>query len=51
MSPSKQQLIDAMNPISVAFYIVPLVNAMIRVGTMDEKRRLFEAFIEAGGIE
>lgn len=46
MSPSKQQLIDAINPISVAFYIVPLVNAMIRVGTMDEKRRLFEAFID-----
>ena len=46
MSPSKQQLIDAMNPISIAFYIVPLVNAMIRVGTMDEKRRLFEAFID-----
>lgn len=46
MSPSKQQLIDAMNPISVAFYIVPLVNAMIRVGTMDEKCRLFEAFID-----
>ena len=46
MNPSRQQLIDAMNPISVAFYIVPLVNAMIRVGTMDEKRRLFEAFID-----
>lgn len=46
MSPSKQQLIDAMNPISVAFYIVPLVNAMIRVGTMDEKCRLFEAFLD-----
>lgn len=46
MSPSKQQLIDAMNPISIAFYIAPLVNAMIRVGTMDEKRRLFEAFID-----
>ena len=43
---SQQQLIDAMNPISVAFYIVPLVNAMIRVGTMDEKRRLFEAFLD-----
>jgi single-stranded-DNA-specific exonuclease len=35
-----------MNPISVAFYIVPLVNAMIRVGTMDEKKRLFEAFLD-----
>lgn len=32
-------------PISVAFYIVPLINAMIRVGTMAEKTRLFEAFI------
>ena len=46
MGPSKQQLIDAMNPISVAFYIVPLVNAMIRVGTMPEKCRLFEAFLD-----
>ena len=46
MSPSREQLIEAMNPISVAFYIVPLVNAMIRVGTMEEKRRLFEAFLD-----
>ena len=34
------------NPMTVAFYIVPLVNAMIRVGTMEEKIRLFEAFID-----
>lgn len=34
------------NPITVAFYVVPLINAMIRVGTMDEKIRLFEAFID-----
>lgn len=34
------------NPITVAFYIVPLINAMIRVGTMPEKKRLFEAFID-----
>lgn len=33
-------------PITVAFYIVPLVNAMIRVGTMEEKERLFLAFID-----
>lgn len=46
MGASQQQLIEAMNPISVAFYIVPLVNAMIRVGTMAEKRRLFEAFLD-----
>lgn len=44
--PSKEQLVAAMNPISVAFYIVPLVNAMIRVGTMEEKKRLFEAFLD-----
>lgn len=34
------------NPITVAFYIVPLMNAMIRVGTMEEKKRLFEAFLD-----
>lgn len=34
------------NPITVAFYVVPLINAMIRVGTMEEKKRLFEAFID-----
>ena len=46
MGASRQQIIDALNPISVAFYIVPLVNAMIRVGTMAEKTRLFEAFLD-----
>lgn len=44
---STETIVAALNPISVAFYIVPLVNAMIRVGTMDEKRRLFEAFLDA----
>ena len=34
------------NPITVAFYVVPLINAMIRVGTMEEKQRLFEAFYD-----
>lgn len=33
-------------PITVAFYIVPLINAMIRVGTTEEKERLFMAFID-----
>lgn len=33
-------------PITVAFYIVPLINAMIRVGDTDEKDRLFKAFID-----
>lgn len=33
-------------PITVAFYITPLINAMIRVGTEEEKLRLFKAFID-----
>lgn len=33
-------------PITVAFYIVPMINAMIRVGTMAEKERLFLAFVD-----
>jgi len=36
----------AVNPTTVAFYIVPMMNAMIRVGSMDEKQRLFEALID-----
>ena len=34
------------NPTTIAFYIVPLINAMIRVGTQEEKRRLYSAFID-----
>lgn len=34
------------NPTTIAFYITPLINALIRVGTMDEKCRCFEAFID-----
>lgn len=33
-------------PISVAFYIVPMMNAMIRIGTMPEKERLFLGLID-----
>ena len=33
-------------PITVAFYITPLINAMIRTGTQEEKERCFEAFID-----
>lgn len=33
------------NPMTVAFYVVPMINAMIRIGTIEEKTRLFEAFI------
>ena len=34
-----------MDYMNVAFYIAPLINAITRVGTMDEKHLLFEAFI------
>ena len=33
-------------PITVAFYITPLINAMIRAGSMEEKERCFTAFID-----
>lgn len=36
--------------IGVAFYIVPLVNALIRAGTNQEKEDLFTAFINADEI-
>lgn len=34
------------NPTSVAFYITPLINAMIRAGAQEEKERCFLAFID-----
>lgn len=37
-------------PITVAFYITPLINAMIRVGSKEEKERCFEAFIDGHKI-
>ena len=46
MGASWDDIVAKVNPISIAFYIVPLVNAMIRVGTMPEKERLFMAFID-----
>lgn len=33
-------------PTAIAFYIVPLVNAIVRVGTESEKELLFESFID-----
>ena len=35
-----------LNPITIAFYITPLINAMIRTGTQEEKERCFLAFID-----
>ena len=37
---------DKVTPITVAFYITPLINAMIRAGAPEEKQRCFEAFID-----
>ena len=45
-NPSDAEIIDALNPMTVAFYIVPMINAMIRVGSAAEKERLFYAFVD-----
>ena len=39
------QLGDHPTPIGVAFYIVPLINSITRVGTMTEKTLLFESML------
>lgn len=39
-------ILNALNPTSVAFYIVPMINAMVRVGTEEEKARMFLAFVD-----
>lgn len=50
MNASWSDICQAANAISVAFYIVPMVNAMIRIGTMPEKERLFQAFIDGDAL-
>ena len=37
---------NKVTPTTVAFYITPLINAMIRAGAQEEKERCFEAFID-----
>ena len=41
---------EKINPTSIAFYIVPLINAMIRVGTTEEKERMAQAFINGNEL-
>ena len=41
---------DRLTPIGIAFYITPLINALIRVGEIEEKIKLFEAFIDCDRI-
>ncbi len=43
-------LVKKLNPITVAFYVVPAINALIRVGSMEEKDLLFQAFIDGGQL-
>lgn len=45
MASSWSEIQNHLTPITVAFYIVPLINAMIRVGTQAEKGRLFLGLI------
>lgn len=37
---------ETLSPIKIAFYVVPLVNAITRVGTMTEKKILFDSMLE-----
>lgn len=37
---------STISPVGVTFYIVPLVNAITRVGTIEEKTLLFESMLE-----
>ena len=39
--------IDKPNKIDIAFYVAPLINAVIRFGTGEEKETLFKGFIES----
>ena len=48
--PSWDTILSKTNPISVAFYVVPMINALIRVGTMEEKELLFHAFINGNDL-
>jgi single-stranded-DNA-specific exonuclease len=38
--------VDIPNKIDVAFYITPLINAVIRVGTIEQNEQLFQGFTE-----
>lgn len=44
--PTPEELNEAITPIAIAFYVAPLVNAMIRFGEQKEKIRLFEAMLD-----
>ena len=43
-------LCKKLTPISIAFYIVPLINATIRVGSLSSKRKLVHAFLNGNDL-
>ena len=46
VAPSNADFNAKLNPITIAFYIVPLINSMVRAGTMAEKERMYRAFVD-----
>lgn len=39
-----------LTPIDIAFYVGPLINAITRVGTLQEKRNMFYAFVDSNKL-
>lgn len=42
---------DHLTPTGIAFYIAPYINAVIRVGTQEEKMLVFESMLETKALE
>lgn len=45
-----QEIAFATNATVIAFYITPLINALIRMGTMEEKKRLFLGIVDGSRL-
>ena len=41
---------DKISPTGVSFFIAPLINSIVRVGSLSEKEKMFEAFINGDKI-
>ena len=41
---------DKISPTGVSFFIAPLINSIVRVGSMTEKEKMFEAFVNGDKI-
>ena len=37
---------DGVTPLNISFYVAPLINAVIRVGTLEEKTKMFESMLD-----